>query len=334
MVDPILEVQDLSAEFTTPDGTVRAVNGVSFSLGRGETLVLTGESGSGKSTIALTIMGLLPSPSGHVTGGSVRLNGRDLLSLPPDEMRLLRGKEIAIVFQDPSSSLNPVLSVGQQVEEIITNHLPVSKREARRQAIDVLRRIGLPEPATVVKRYPFQLSGGMAQRVMIAIATALRPDVLILDEPTSALDVTVQAALLDDLQRLQKEQGTSILLITHDLGVVAQMANEMAVMYAGHVVEYGTAPVVFSRPRHPYTWSLLRSRPRWDKDREESGRLMAIRGTPPSLIDLPDECPFLPRCPKATSVCRIEPNPRLEPIEGDGHLVACYNPMYIDDDQA
>jgi oligopeptide/dipeptide ABC transporter ATP-binding protein len=332
--DPILQVQDIRAEFATPDGIVRAVNDVSFSLGRGRTLVLTGESGSGKSTIALAIMGLLPSPAGRITAGHVLLEGRDLLALQPDEMRLLRGKEIAIVFQDPSSSLNPVLSVGQQVEEIITNHLAVSKREARRQAIDVLRRIGLPDPADVVKRYPFQLSGGMAQRVMIAIATALQPSVLILDEPTSALDVTVQAAILDDLQKLQREQETSILLITHDLGVVAQMADDVAVMYAGHIAEYGTAQEVFARPRHPYTWSLLQSRPRWDKDREELGRLLAIRGNPPSLIDLPDECPFLPRCPKATSICRIEPAPRLTPVEGDGHLTACYNPMYLDDDQA
>ena len=223
-------------------------------------------------------MGLLPSPGGRVTAGNVFFKGRDLLTLPADEMRLLRGKEIAIVFQDPSSSLNPVLTVGQQVEEIITNHLDVSRREARKQAIEVLRRIGLPDPAEVVKRYPFQLSGGMAQRVMIAIATALIPDVLILDEPTSALDVTVQAAILDDLQRLQREHGTSIVLITHDLGVVAQMADDVAVMYAGSVVEYATAQAVFSRPRHPYTWSLLASRPRWDKDRDEIGRLMAIEG--------------------------------------------------------
>lgn len=334
MDDPILQVQGLRAEFVTPDGIVRAVNDVSFSLAPGRTLVLTGESGSGKSTVALAVMGLLPSPGGRVTAGNIFLKGRDLLTLAPDEMRLLRGKEISIVFQDPSSSLNPVLSVGQQVEEIITNHLDVSRREARRQAIDVLRRIGLPDPAEVVKRYPFQLSGGMAQRVMIAIATALLPDVLILDEPTSALDVTVQAAILEDLRGLQREHGTSIVLITHDLGVVAQMADDVAVMYAGSVVEYATALAVFSRPRHPYTWSLLASRPRWDKERTEVGRLMAIRGAPPSLIDLPDECSFLGRCPKATSVCRIEPMPPLAPIEGDGHLIACYNPIYMEDTYA
>jgi peptide/nickel transport system ATP-binding protein/oligopeptide transport system ATP-binding protein len=332
--DPILQVQDLRAEFVTPDGIVRAVNDVSFSLAPGKTLVLTGESGSGKSTIALAIMGLLPTPSGRVTAGSVYLKGRELLTMDAEQRRMLRGREIAIVFQDPSSSLNPVLSVGQQVEEIITNHLDVTRREARRRAIEVLRRIGLPEPAEVVKRYPFQLSGGMAQRVMIAIATALLPDVLILDEPTSALDVTVQAAILDDLQRLQREHGTSIVMITHDLGVVAQMADDVAVMYAGSIVEYSDAQAVFSRPRHPYTWSLLNSRPRWDKDRDDAHRLMAIRGTPPSLIDLPDECAFLPRCPKATSICRVEPTPPLGPIEGNGHLIACYNPIYMDDNDA
>lgn len=331
---PILQVQGLRAEFATPDGIVRAVNDVSFSLAPGRTTVLTGESGSGKSTVALAIMGLLQAPSGRVTAGTVHLKGRDLLTLPADEMRLLRGKEIAIVFQDPSSSLNPVLSVGQQVEETITTHLNIPRREARKQTIEVLQRIGLPDPADIVKRYPFQLSGGMAQRVMIAIATALLPDVLILDEPTSALDVTVQAAILDDLQRLQREHGTSILMITHDLGVVAQMADDVAVMYAGSIVEYADAQTLFNRPRHPYTWSLLASRPRWDKDREEIGRLMSIRGTPPSLIDLPDECAFLDRCPKAVSVCRIQPRPPLESIEGDGHLAACYNPIYVGDENA
>jgi len=332
--DPILQVKGLRAEFVTPDGIVKAVNDVSFSLAPGSTLVITGESGSGKSTVALAIMGLLPAPGGRVTGGQIFLRERDLLTLAADEMRLVRGKEIAIVFQDPSSSLNPVLSVGQQVEEIITNHRHVSRREARKQAIEVLQRIGLPEPAEVVKRYPFQLSGGMAQRVMIAIATALQPEVLILDEPTSALDVTVQAAILDDLQRLQREQGTSIVMITHDLGVVAQMADVVAVMYAGSIVEYASALEVFERPRHPYTWSLLASRPRWDKDRDEIGRLASIRGTPPSLIDLPDECAFLGRCPKATSVCRTEATPPLAPVEGDGHLIRCYNPIYMEDNNA
>jgi peptide/nickel transport system ATP-binding protein/oligopeptide transport system ATP-binding protein len=303
---------------------VKAVNNVSLSLEEGGTLVVTGESGAGKTTIALCVLNLLPH-AGRITNGNVVLRGRDLLALTHEELRRVRGREIAMVFQDPATGLNPVLSVGQQVQEIITTHLDVPKREARRRTLEVLDQMGLPEPEQVSTRYPFQLSGGMAQRVMIAIATALNPKVLILDEPTSALDVTVQAAILEDLRRLQSRYGTSILLITHDLGVVAQMADAVAVMYAGSVVEYADAHTLFARPRHPYTWSLLASRPRWD--REGDGRLPSIKGTPPSLIDLPDECPFLPRCPKATNVCRSEPIPPLAELER-GHLAACYNPIF------
>ncbi len=328
MDDPILQVKDLRAEFVTPDGIVSAVNGVSLNLERGRTLVLTGESGSGKTSIGLSLLGLLPHP-GRITSGSIVFKGRDLMALPPEEMRRVRGKEIAIVFQDPSTGLNPVLSVGQQVEETITNHLDLSRKEARQRTEEVLAETGLPDPREIAKRYPFQLSGGMAQRVMIAIATALKPEVLILDEPTSSLDVTVQAAILEDLQRLQRQQDTAILLITHDLGVVAQMANSVAVMYAGYIVEESDAQTLYSRPRHPYTWSLLASRPRWD--REENRPLAVIKGTPPSLIDLPDQCPFVPRCPKATSVCRIEPMPPLARIDLQGHKAACYNPVYQDE---
>jgi len=324
---PILRIENLSAEFATQDGAVRAVNDVSLSLQEGGTLVITGESGSGKTTIALCVLNLLPH-AGRITGGRILYRDTDILALTGEELRRVRGRDIAMVFQDPATGLNPVLSVGQQVEEIITTHLDVGRREAKQRTLDVLAQMGLPEPDQVATRYPFQLSGGMSQRVMIAIATALNPKVLILDEPTSALDVTVQAAILEDLRRLQERYGTSIILITHDLGIVAQMADEVAVMYAGSVVEYADAPTLFGRPRHPYTWSLLASRPRWD--REVGGRLASIRGTPPSLIDLPDECPFLPRCPKATNVCRTEPTPPLAPIEAD-HLAACYNPIYQDE---
>ncbi len=325
LVDPpILQVKDLRAEFVTPEGRVKAVNGVSLSLQRGGTLAITGESGSGKSTLALSILNLLPHP-GRIVEGSIFFQGTDLLTLPGEELRRVRGREVAMVFQDPATGLNPVLSAGQQVEEIITTHLNVSRREAKRRSLQVLAQMGLPEPAQVAARYPFQLSGGMAQRVMIAIATALNPKVLILDEPTSALDVTVQAAILEDLKQLQRQHGTSILLITHDLGVVAQMADEVAVMYAGSVVEYAGVHRLFDRPRHPYTWSLLSSRPRLD--REDSGPLTAIRGAPPSLVNLGDECPFLPRCPKATNVCRSEPSPPLFVME-DSHFAACYNPIY------
>ncbi|MCH7810097.1 MAG: ABC transporter ATP-binding protein [Chloroflexi bacterium] len=329
MQDTILRVQDLQAEFDTTDGVVNAVNHVSFDLHRGSTLAITGESGSGKSSVALAIMGLLPHP-GRITGGNIYFRDRDLLRLKGEELRKIRGREIAIVFQDPSTGLNPVLSIGDQVEEIIRTHQRVSKREAKAMSIDVLGQLGLPDPEEIVRRYPFQLSGGMAQRVMIAIATALNPSVLILDEPTSALDVTVQAAILEDMARLQERHGTSIILISHDLGVVAQMADTVAVMYAGHIAEYADAATLFRSPRHPYTASLLASRPR--PDQESSGRLAAIEGAPPSLIDLPDECAFLPRCHKATSECRTERAPSLLPVGPAAHVAACYNPMYREDD--
>jgi len=324
LTSPILRIENLSAEFATPDGAVKAVNNVSLSLQEGGTLVITGESGSGKTSIALCVLNLLPH-AGRITGGRIFYHDTDILALTSEELRRVRGRDIAMVFQDPATGLNPVLSVGQQVQEIITTHRDVGRREAKHRTFQVLAQMGLPEPEQVASRYPFQLSGGMSQRVMIAIATALNPKVLILDEPTSALDATIQAAILEDLRRLQERYGTSIILITHDLGVVAQMADEVAVIYAGSVVEHADAPRLFDRPRHPYTWSLLASRPRWD--REVGGRLASIRGTPPSLIDLPDECPFLPRCPKATNVCRTEPEPPLAPIEA-GHLAACYNPIY------
>ena len=325
--EPILRIEGLSAQFNTPEGAVKAVKDVSFSLRRGSTLALTGESGAGKTSVGLAMLNLLPYP-GRITAGRVYLGGMDILTLSAEEVRQLRGREIAMVFQDPVTGLNPVLSVGAQVEEIITAHLPVSKREARDRSLEVLAQMGLPEPQEVARRYPFHLSGGMAQRVMIAIATALNPKVLIADEPTSALDVTVQAAILDDLRQLQQRSGTSILLISHDLGVVAQMADEVAIMYAGSIVESGDVRTVFQRPRHPYTWALLRSRPRWDKDRAKP--LPAIRGAPPNLAELSEECPYIPRCPKATNVCRTEPAPALAELE-PGHSAACYNPIYPSD---
>ena len=324
MDDIILRLEDLRIEFQTPEGTVKAANGVSLALKRGRTLALTGESGAGKSSVGLAVLGLLAHP-GRVAGGGIHYNGRDLLALSTEEMRRVRGREIAIVFQDPATGLNPVLTVGEQVEEIITTHLDLPKREAKKRCLEVLAQVGLPEPEQVAKRYPFHLSGGMAQRVMIAIATALNPSVLIADEPTSALDVTVQAGILDDRARLQQQHGTSILLITHDLGVVAQMADDVAVMYAGSIVETGAVRELFQRPRHPYTWALLASRPRLDAEARQ--RLPAIRGNPPNLAELPAECAYVPRCPKATTLCRTEPAPALEELE-PRHLAACYNPVY------
>ena len=324
MDEPILCIEGLCVQFDTSEGAVKAATDVSLSLRRGTTLAITGESGAGKTSVGLAVLNLLPY-SGRITAGRIRFDGKDILELSPEEVRQIRGSEIAMVFQDAATSLNPVLSVSEQVEEIITAHLPVSKREARSRGLDVLARMGLPEPEEVAQRYPFHLSGGMAQRVMIAIATALNPRILIADEPTSALDVTVQAAILEDLRRLQQMRGTSILLITHDLGVVAQMADEVAVMYAGSVVERGGARAVFEQPRHPYTWALLSSRPRWDQDKTKP--LPAIRGAPPNLIELTDECPYLARCPKATSLCRTERAPALADISPE-HAVACYNPVY------
>jgi oligopeptide/dipeptide ABC transporter ATP-binding protein len=328
--EPILRIDGLSAQFDTTEGAVRAVRDVSLSLRRGATLALTGESGAGKTSVGLAVLKLLPYP-GRITAGRIYFDGADILTLSPEEMRRLRGSEIAMVFQDPATGLNPVLTVGAQVEEIITAHLPVSKHEARKRSLDILAQMGLPEPEEVARSFPFHLSGGMAQRVMLAIATALNPKILIADEPTSALDVTVQAAILDDLRQLQQRTGTSILLITHDLGVVAQMASEVAVMYAGSIIQAGPAHTVFQRPRHPYTWALLRSRPRWDRD--ETKPLPSIRGTPPDPADSSAECPYLPRCPKATSVCRAEPAPVLTELEPD-HFAACYNPIYIGEDDA
>ncbi len=324
MDEPILRIEGLSAQFDTVEGPTKAVQDVSLTLRRGATLALTGESGAGKTSVGLATLNLLPYP-GRITAGRILFNGSDILSLSGEEIRRLRGREIAMVFQDPATGLNPVLTVGAQVEEIITAHHSVSKREARSRSLEALAQMGLPNPEEIAKSYPFHLSGGMAQRVMIAIATALNPKVLIADEPTSALDVTVQAAILDDLRQLQQRSGTSILLISHDLGVVAQMADEVAVMYAGSIVESGDVRTVFQRPRHPYTWALLRSRPRWDQ--EQTRPLPAIRGTPPNLAELTGECPYLPRCPKATTVCRTEPAPALSELE-PGHLAACYNPVH------
>ena len=324
MPEPILRLENLVAEFATPEGLIRPVNGVTLALERGTTLALTGESGSGKTSVALCILNLLPHP-GRITSGRIIFAGTDLLTLHSEEIRRVRGKEIAMVFQDPATGLNPVLSVGQQVEEAITTHLDIGKREAKAKSLEVLAQAGLPDAKDIVKRYPFQLSGGMAQRVMIAIGTALDPQVLILDEPTSALDVTVQAAILEDLKRLQERRGTSILLISHDLGVVAKMADDVAVMYAGSIIEQAPVLPLFDKPRHPYTWSLLGSRPRWD--RQGDGPLTVIRGAPPMLHELGEECPFLPRCPKATSACRIDPAPPLSDF-GYRHRAACYNPVY------
>lgn len=327
MSDDVLRIEDLTVHYGDKRTTVKAVNGVSLSLRRGTVLGIVGESASGKTTLGLSILNLLPFP-GRIVGGHIYFEGKDLLQLSGEQLRRVRGRQISMIFQNPLSDLNPVLPIGVQVEEIITNHLPVSKEQARLLVHDLLRRMGLPDAERVVNSYPFQLSGGMAQRVMIGIATALNPQVIIADEPTSALDVTIQAAILHDLQRLRDERGISIILITHDLGMIAQIADEVAVMYAGRIVEFGDVHTVFRAPRHPYTWALLSTIPYLHRRRE---RLPSIKGTPPDLANLPAECAFLPRCPKATLTCRTEPAPALLEVAA-GQYAACYNPVYHDDD--
>ncbi len=325
MADPILRIEHLTTHFFTREGLLKAVNDVSLSVEPGHILCLVGESGCGKSVTALSVLQLVPHP-GKIIDGTVFLGDRDITHLRTDELRRVRGREISMIFQDPVSGLNPVLPIGTQVGELMAAHTNLSKGEIRTVVRNILRQVGLPDPDRVMNEYPFQLSGGMCQRVMIGIATALNPKVLIADEPTSALDVTIQAQILDQIRRLKRNQGTAVILITHDLGVVAEVADEVAVMYAGSVVEYGTAQQVFRAPSHPYTRALLDALPRLDRSSQE---LHAIPGSPPNPLELPDECPFIPRCNKALSICRTSPRPRLEVVAGS-HTVACYNPVRYD----
>jgi oligopeptide/dipeptide ABC transporter ATP-binding protein len=327
MAETILEVNDLRTYYHDKKVVLKALDGVSIRLNRGEILGVVGESGSGKSTLALSILNLVPHPGFIEEGSSVVFQGRNILEMPKDDLRDLRGREISMIFQDAVAGLNPVLSIGEQVEEIITAHTPMSRSDARREVNRLLANMGLPDPARISQRYPFQLSGGMAQRVMIAIAMALKPTVLIADEPTSALDMTVQAQILQELRRL-RDQGVSILLITHDMGVIAQMADRVAVMYAGRIAEEGTTDEIFARPRHPYTWALLESLPRINQDVQ---RLRQVQGRPPDMTKLPAQCAFVPRCNKALNNCRTLDTPPLVEIEPN-HYAACYNPVYQPED--
>jgi oligopeptide/dipeptide ABC transporter ATP-binding protein len=316
----ILRIENLHTYFYTREGVVKAVNGVNLSVKEDSILGIVGESGSGKSVTALSILRLVPYP-GKTTQGSVYFDGMDLLEIDTEHLLSVRGKDIAMIFQDARSALNPIETIGDQISEILLAHSPMSIREAIERTIGLLREMDLPE--SVFKQYPFQLSGGMAQRAMIAMATAWQPKILIADEPTSNLDMTIQADVLDRLKRLQAEKRSTIILITHSMGVIAQMAEDVAVMYAGTVVEYTDTRRMFQRPYHPYTWALLQSIPRVN---EPDRALHPIRGSPPDLIDLPDQCPYMPRCPKASNVCRLNLKPPLREIE-PGHLVACYNPI-------
>ena len=316
---PLLEVRDLSVSFRTQDGTVHAVDNVSFTVNRGEVLGIVGESGSGKSVTAMTLMRLILDQNA-VFSGEVLFDGRDLMQLSQRDMLQVRGTRIAMIFQDPMTSLNPVYRVGWQIEEQLRAHESMSSKQARRRTLELLGAVGIPNPQARVDDYPHQFSGGMRQRVMIAMGLSCNPDVLIADEPTTALDVTIQAQILELIGNLQREFDSAVVLITHDLGVVAEVADRVAVMYAGRIVEYADVGELFRGPQHPYTWGLLGSISRLDRPRQR--RLAAISGQPPSLISLPAGCSFRPRCPYAFDRCRAE-RPALEARAGSGHLDAC-----------
>jgi oligopeptide transport system ATP-binding protein len=320
MAAPLLSVRGLRTWFDEDGRVVRAVDDVSFEVGPGETLGIVGESGSGKSVTNLSIMRLVPTPPGRIVSGEVVFDGRNLLALPPEEMRALRGKRIAMVFQDPMTSLNPFLRIATQLTEVTRLHLGHSKAEARAHAIRMLEMVGIPDAGSRIDGYPHELSGGMRQRVMIAMALACRPQLLIADEPTTALDVTIQAQILDLIRTLKRETGTSVILITHDLGVVAGMADRVIVMYAGKVFESATTAELFARPGNPYTRGLLLSVP--DVTSTEPGELYQIPGSPPDVSRLPPGCPFAPRCARAEDVCRQQFPPAV--TLADGHLSLCH----------
>ena len=321
---PILEVKNLRTSFFTDDGEVKAVRDVSFDLYEGETLGIVGESGCGKSVTVMSILGLVQRP-GRVTGGQVLFKGKDLTKVTPEELRHVRGRDIAMIFQDPLSSLNPVLSVGYQIDEAMYAHDAIKHDDIKARGVELLEEVRVPDAVRRIKDYPHQFSGGMRQRAMIAMGLSNRPQVLIADEPTTALDVTVQAQILELLRDLNQNTGTSIILITHNLGVVAGLCQRVIVMYAGEIVEEGTAEQIFENPQHPYTWSLLRSMPRVDTSRRE--RLKSIEGLPPDLIAPPPGCKFNPRCPFRIEQCFTD-DPLLEPVGDDGrHIAKCWVKM-------
>ena len=316
----LLEVDGLEVQFTTDDGIVRAVNGISYSLEAGKSLGIVGESGCGKSVSSLAVMGLVPHPVGKIVAGNVQFKGRDLLTLSRSEMRKIRGGDISMIFQDPMNSLNPVLTVGFQIEESLRIHLDLNKKQARARAIKLLDMVGIPTPEDRVKDYPHQLSGGMQQRVMIAMAISCEPDLLFADEPSTALDVTIEAQVIELLSDLRRDLGMAVVLITHDLAVVAGFCDEVIVMYAGYIVEQTNVREIFHNPRHPYTIGLLSSMPGTDTDR--SNRLTAIPGAPPDMTALPAGCPFAPRCSFVPDKCKTD-LPELDDIQ-PGHAIRCF----------
>jgi oligopeptide transport system ATP-binding protein len=319
-MDALLQVDNLKTQFFTQDGVVKAVNGVSFRLMSGETLGIVGESGCGKSITAMSIMRLIPQPPGKIVDGQVLFQGKDILKMSDEQVRDIRGNDIAMIFQDPMTSLNPVLTINRQISESLELHKGMNKSEARARAVELLKMVGIPNAEQRVDQYPHQFSGGMRQRVMIAMALSCDPLVLIADEPTTALDVTIQAQILDLMRKLQQERGTAVMLITHDLGVVAGMSDRINVMYAGAVAETAETEELFANPRHPYTLGLLNSIPRLDMRTKQ--KLDPIRGLPPDLIDLPDMCPFSPRCDFSEEICERKA-PALRDV-GPGHQVSCW----------
>ena len=307
----LIEVRNLQTQFFTQDGIVHAVNGITYDVAEGETVAIVGESGSGKSVGVMSLIRLIPEPPGKIVNGEVTFDGQDLLKLNEEELRQIRGNRIAMIFQDPMTSLNPVLTIGRQITEALELHLNMNREESRARAIELLELVGIPDAGARLDDYPHQFSGGMRQRVMIAMGLSCNPQLLIADEPTTALDVTIQAQIVDLVTRLQSELGMAIIWITHDLGVVAGLADRVLVMYAGFIVEEGPVDVIYGQPRHPYTLGLLRSIPRLDLGRQK--RLIPIEGLPPDLLDPPQSCPFAPRCPFVIDKC-LEENPPLMAI--------------------
>ena len=325
-MDVLLDVRDLQTQFTTSDGVVRAVDGVSWDVRAGETVALVGESGCGKSVSALSVMRLVAAPAGRIIGGRILFKGRDLLALPEDEMRKVRGREIGMVFQEPMTSLNPVLTIGRQLTETMEIHLGMSSAQSRARAGEILGLVGISDPDRRLRQYPHQFSGGMRQRIMIAIALSCNPALILADEPTTALDVTIQAQILELMKDLSRKLGVAMLMITHNLGVVARYADRVNVMYAGRIVERGTAREIYANPRHPYTLGLLRSVPRLDEPRKS--RLDPISGQPPDLTRLPPGCAFAPRCAFVVERCRLE-RPELATV-AEAHTSACWESERLD----
>ncbi len=321
MAEPLLQIKELETHFFTSEGVVRAVNGVSYDVQPGETLGLVGESGSGKSVSALSLMRLIPNPPGKIVGGEVLFDGESLLDVDDARMREIRGNDIAMVFQEPMTSLNPVLTIGRQLTEALELHLGLKRRDAETRAVELLHLVGIPAAEERLHDYPHQFSGGMRQRVMIAMALSCDPKLLLADEPTTALDVTIQAQVLEVMARLSRELGTAVIVITHNLGVVARYADRVNVMYGGRIVEAGSATDIYHNPRHAYTLGLLESVPRLDA---RTGRLIPIEGVPPDLTNLPPGCAFEPRCRFATDICREE-RPELTEVR-EGHKMACWHP--------